>query len=209
MWQSEQETLTGIYADSILYNAIEREYERQTDDGHDVWPDKQTFCAAYKDNKDGLAEKIQRAANEKIWRTEEKHRKAMAENSALVHKLNGEIVRLKELLDIEQEWKPAEDTGTNLDQMLYAELRDSDAAEPLTDSEAKDRLSAFFGFERDRIEIIHTVSTYERNRHSKLRVAETYDRQPVYGSSDWNYIRFDCASLQWEMIDGELVPYED
>lgn len=103
MQQSEQETLTWIYADSILYNAIEREYERQTDDGHDVWPDKQTFCAAYKENKDGLAEKIQHAANEKIWRTEEKHRKAMAENSAIVQKLNDEKNALsQELADREK-----------------------------------------------------------------------------------------------------------
>ena len=34
---------------------------RQDENGHDVWPDKHTFCNAYKFNEDGLAERIQAA----------------------------------------------------------------------------------------------------------------------------------------------------
>ena len=41
-----------------------------------------------------------------------------------------------------------------------------------------------------------------------VREKERMERDPVYSSTDWNYIRFDCAGLQYEMINGELVRYE-
>ena len=94
MLQTEFETLTGIYPDSELYKEIEKEYM----DGD--WPDKQAFCAAYKKNKDGLAEKIQRRTSEKLWKQDEKHRKAMAESSKRIEELytmcNGLQCRLDE-----------------------------------------------------------------------------------------------------------------
>ena len=79
MLQQEFEDLTGTYPDRILYDVIEREYERQDENGHDVWDDKAQFCHAYKFNEDGLAERIQAAANEAIWQMEERHRKALNE----------------------------------------------------------------------------------------------------------------------------------
>lgn len=85
---SEFEALTGIYADSILSDAIMREYERKTDDGHNVWSDKQIFCAAYKENKDGLAEKIRRTANEKIWSMKKNHLDAMTISAERAHVLS-------------------------------------------------------------------------------------------------------------------------
>ena len=78
MQRPEFEKRTGEYPDSIKYDCIEREYERQTEDGHDVWKGKDEFCAAYKENRDGLAQKIQQAADNDIWRIEENYRKALA-----------------------------------------------------------------------------------------------------------------------------------
>lgn len=91
MLQTEFETLTGIFPDTILYEVIEREYNRQTEDGKDFWDNKHEFCAAYKFNGDGLAERIRAAANEAIWRREEAHRKAMQESADRLEALMQEL----------------------------------------------------------------------------------------------------------------------
>lgn len=209
MLQAEFETLTGIFPDTILYEVIEREYNRQID-GRDFWDNKHDFCNAYKFNEDGLASRLQAAANEAIWRREEAHRKAMIENSALVQKLNDEIERLKKALDTEREWTPCTSAGTQLTQEKYEEM-DANATklDRLDDAEAAQLLSEMFGFMPERIAVLHAVSTFERDRHGRLRVAQTFGRDSLCISSDWSYIRFDCAGCQWELIDGELVPYED
>ena len=95
MLPTEFETQTGIYPDRILYDVIEREYERQDEDGHDVWPDKHTFCNAYKFNEDGLASRLQAAANEAIWQMEERHRKALNESGERVRKLYEQNAKLE------------------------------------------------------------------------------------------------------------------
>ncbi|MEE5994397.1 MAG: hypothetical protein V3G42_14390 [Oscillospiraceae bacterium] len=43
----------------------------------------------------------------------------------------------------------------------------------------------------------------------RIRASNTYHREPLYDAMDWNYIRFDCAGNQWELINGELLAYED
>lgn len=129
-----REQKTYIINESGLYTVILRSDKPQAKPFR-KWVTSEVLPAI---RKHGMYATDELLANDKIWRTEEKHRKAMVENSALVQKLNGEIARLKELLDIEQEWQPVEDTGTNLDQMLYVGLRDSDAAEALTDNETLD-----------------------------------------------------------------------
>lgn len=91
MLQTEFETLTGIFPDAILYEVIEREYNRQTEDGRDFWDNKHDFCNAYKFNEDGLASRLQAAANEAIWRKEEAHRKAMQESAERIEKLSREL----------------------------------------------------------------------------------------------------------------------
>ena len=90
MLQTEFETLTGIFPDAILYEVIEREYNRQID-GRDFWDNKHDFCNAYKFNEDGLASRLQAAANEAIWRKEEAHRKAMQESAERAEKLSREL----------------------------------------------------------------------------------------------------------------------
>ena len=94
MLQTEFETLTGIYPDAILYEVIEREYNRQID-GRDFWDNKHDFCNAYKFNEDGLASRLQAAANESIWRKEEAHRKALNESGERVRKLYEKNARLE------------------------------------------------------------------------------------------------------------------
>ena len=92
--------------------------------------------------------------------------------------------------------------GTHLTEEEYQKL-DADISE----MEAKARINQEFGFEFGRIRIVTEVKTYRREDH-RLYPDKTYTRKPQYESTDWNYIRFDCAGWSWEMIDGELYPYE-
>lgn len=94
---------TGFYPDSTLYNVIQREYERQDDKGNDIWWDKDEFCAAYRENRDGLAEKCQREADQEIWHTEEHHRQAMTSSADRSQTLFNECQTLREQLSATQE----------------------------------------------------------------------------------------------------------
>lgn len=49
----------------------------------------------------------------------------------------------------------------------------------------------------------------EKNRHGILRVKDTYEREPFYVSTDWNYVRFDVNDMQYEVVNGELYFYYD
>ncbi len=79
----------------------------------------------------------------------------------------------------------------------------------LMDEGAVKRISELFGFMPDRIQILREVQTFEVNKYNRQRVKDTYQREPLYDATDWNYIRFDCAGNQWELINGELLAYED
>lgn len=122
--------------------------------------------------------------------------------------LEEEVERLKEELDKEFEWKPTTSCGTQLSNEKYNELMNCGFAEEMTDEEAKKLLYNLFGFAKERISIIATVDKYEINRHNQLRISETILRKPLYASSDYNYIRFDCGCMSYEYINDELVKYE-
>lgn len=210
MLLSEFENLTDIYPDTELYEEIQREYENGD------WDDKQTFCCEYKLNIDGLATRIQHRANERLWKQEDKHRRAMTESSNRIIDLHSHcqaLIKQKEelekRLDMELEWKPAENVGTNLPDGKYYDLLSSSASDVMTEDQVKEYLYRNFGFAKERITLVPEVCTFEVNRHGKLRVKTRDERKPLYCSSDYNYIRFDCAGNQWEVIDGELVPYYD
>ena len=142
--------------------------------------DKHEFCRAYLMNADCLAERIQREAN-----------------------------KLEQELDMELDWHPVEHTGTNMKQKEYQKLLEWYTTEVLSDEEAVKRISELFGFMPDRIQILREVQTFEVNKYHRLRVKDTYQREPLYDATDWNYIRFDCAGNQWELVNSELLPYED
>ena len=120
-----------------------------------------------------------------------------------------EIERLKKELEREQEWKPYEDTH-NITQADYAELAESvpgGAARYMTDAEALDWVCSEFGFDRSKVTILHEVNEYEINRHRQLRKIGEIDRAPLYNATDWNYIRFDCGCMSYELYNDNLRPY--
>ena len=199
---SEFENLTGIYPSENLYSVIERFYSESKEDKHD-------FCRAYLMNADGLAERIQREVNNLELNRENQ---ATAEIWKLETKLNAEKVRADKLqnqLDKELDWHPAKHTGTNMKQDDYNKLAESGSAIIPSDEEAIEHLSILFGFMPEKIQILREVQTFEVNKYHRLRVKETFRREPLYDATDWNYIRFDCAGMQWELVNGELLPYED
>jgi hypothetical protein len=202
MLRSEFEILTGIYPSENLYSVIERFYSESKEDKHE-------FCENYKLNADGLAERIQEEANELEADRERQVSIEVRELKADFDKMRRERNRLKDKLDRELDWKPAEHTGTNMKQADYQKLAESCTAEILSDEEAVKHISELFGFMPDRIQILREVQTVEVNKYGRLRVKDTYQREPLYDATDWNYIRFDCAGNQWEIVNDELLPYED
>lgn len=84
MLLTEFENLTGIYPDVNLYRVIEHEYNEGD------WHDKAEFCNAYKFNEDGLATRLQAAANQRLIDMEEAHSRAV--NTA--QRLRGENAKL-------------------------------------------------------------------------------------------------------------------
>ena len=112
------------------------------------------------------------------------------------------VEKLKKELEKEQEWEPYE-YSENAKQADYEKLANAGARE-LTDSEAVEMLADWWGFQPSRIKIIRTVNKIEKNRHGACRRCGEYDRKPLYDATDWNYIRFDCGMMTYEMINGEL-----
>ncbi len=167
---------TGFYPDDALYKTIEAYCSGDMD----------AFCKAYKENEDGLAERIQRETNAALDR------------------------------DREPEWKLVIGYGSKIDQDEYDELLElctgmDGEAHYMGEAEAKQLVAEEFGFSPDKIEIVDTVHDYEMNKNDELREAAEYKRPPLYDSSSYNYIRFDvrcvAAVRHYEMIDGELEEY--
>lgn len=192
MMIQEFEKLTGIYPTADLYEEIEAAY-------YDFDGDKVAFCKAYKANKDGLAEKIQRRANMARFK---KQNAAEKDVKALEEK----IAKLEAALEREEEWKPFAD-GQNYQQDRYDELKNAGGTRVMTDEEAKDLLYDWYGFAREKIKIYHAVPAYEVNRHRQLRKVGEVERLPLYNATDWNYIRFDCGCMTYELINDDLRPF--
>lgn len=88
MLLTEFENLTGIHPDINLYRVIEREYN--TGD----WADKAGFCHDYKFDVDGLASRLQMAANQRLIDIEEQHKREVYELRKRVELLTREVGEL-------------------------------------------------------------------------------------------------------------------
>lgn len=186
---------TGFEPTADEYAKIEEAY-------YNFDGDKNVFCKAFVDGN-GVS-RICRARAEEISRlrsvileTEKQFKKDIADRDSRIEKLNTE-------LDRELEWKPA-NAGTNMTQERYERL--SNAGHTMTDEEAVAFIADECGFAPEKIRILHEVSSYEVNKHHQLRKSNTYERTPVYESTDWNYVRFDCAQFMYELVNGELQFY--
>lgn len=196
MMMSEFIDRTGFEPTASEYAKIEEAY-------YDFNGDKDAFCKAF--IKDGGEKKICKSRADEIARlrgqmleTEMQFKKDVADRDRRIEELTAD-------LDRELEWKPSTGTGTNMSQSDYDHLARS--GRQMTDEEAKAFIAGECGFNPDKIRILHEASTYDVNKHLRLRKSGTFDRAPVYESTDWNYVRFDCAYFMYEMVNGELRFY--
>lgn len=108
--------------------------------------------------------------------------------------------RLLNELEEEEEWKaygrcPVE---------RYKELSRSALSRFLNDEYCKKLLYRLYGFAEEKIAIIRDVPICQINRHGKIRITGTEIREPIYVSTDWNYIRFSVCGLEYELYNGNL-----
>lgn len=196
MMMSEFIERTGFKPTASEYHQIEEAY-------YNFDGDKDAFCKAFVDN--GGEKKIYRHRADYIAELESQLVDSEKAHKAEVAKLQAEVASVRKELDRELEWKPAANTGTNMSQHDYEDLASS--GRQMTDDEAKTLIAEECGFSPEKIRILHEVSTYEVNKHHRLRKAGSFDHKPVYESTDWNYVRFDCASFMYELVNGELRFY--
>ena len=199
MMIQEFQQLTGFYPGADMYRFIEEIY-------YDFDGTKQEFCKAYKQNKDGLAERIQSAYNMTTSKTRD-----MLETQQRKEReaLEAKVKHLEAALEREQEWKPYEDRH-NVSQASYSDLESCDSTRELTDEEAMDIIANELGFDRSKIRIIHEVHRLEISRHSQVRRVGTIERKALFNVWDWNYIRFNVVgntTMGYEMNNGELKMY--
>ena len=187
---------TGFEPTAKEYAEIEAAY-------YDFDGDKDAFCKAFVE--DGGARKLCKARaaeidrlNSLLMESERQYKKDMADREKRIDELTAE-------LDRELEWKPSDGTGTNMEQKRYKEL--AKCGQAMSDEEAVAFIADECGFAPEKIRILHEVNTYEVNKHRCLRKSGTFDRAPVYDSTDWNYVRFDCACFMYELVNGELRFY--
>lgn len=188
----EFEKLTSFHPTADLYKAIEHAY--MNFDG-----DKTEFCKAYVENRDGLASRIARSVDEA-------DREIQLQVNSTIRELEKQNAELTKKLEAEQEWKAYEDTD-NVVQSDYEKLATDSSTEELDDDKAKSLLYDWFGFAVEKVKILHSVPVYEVNRHRLLRQIGERKRTPLYNATDWNYIRFDCGLMSYELTDGDLRQY--
>ena len=196
MMIQEFESRTGFYPSQDLYCFIETAYMESK-------LDKDDFCKAYKENENGMSEAIARKASvTKIIADQ----KSETEINDKISTLEREIKTLRTQLEKEQEWQPYE-SDRNVKQADYENLATAGGTRTLTDDEAKQLIADEFGFNPQRITILHSVHKEEINRHRHCRQVGEISREPIYNATDWNYIRFDCVGWCYEMHNGSLKQF--
>ena len=197
MLMQEFTDMTGFGPTVEEFREIESEYYRFNGD-------KQAFCKAF----------VERGGEKQVYARRAEYIKELysrlmdqeKEYTARLAELTAKNIHLQEELDRELDWQLTNSAGTKMDQEEYDDLLRH--GEVLNCAQAVNIVCKEYGFAWDRVEIKKEVSTYQKNKRGELREKERMERDPVYSSTDWNYIRFDCAGLQYEMINGELVRYE-
>ena len=206
MMLKEFERLTGFYPSSDLYAMIERAYSNFNGS-------KEEFCAAYKANKDGLAEKIQQDAEcymaSKMHCSSVINEKTQDELAAAYKKIKGletENKRLKDEIDKLREWKHVGAVSGMSDNDYKALAK---AGEPISEERAKNIIHNEFGFAVDAIVIVNELSDWEKSTLGIFRVCGKIARLPHYEATDWNYIRFDVNGWKYEYINGDLAFFSE
>lgn len=165
---------------------------------------KDEFCKHFVENNG--EKKVYAARAQKIAELRSRIVEMEKKNQAELKEREQRIALLEAALENEEEWKPYE-SSDNVKQSDYEELRDCGCTKTLSDEEAADLIADEFGFDRQKIRIIHEVAKLEINRHQRIRKSGSIERLPLYNATDWNYIRFNIrgnVTMSYEMSNGEL-----
>ena len=200
MMISEFKTLTGFHPSWLLWSVINRVYNESQLDKHE-------WCKAYVENKGGMAGMIAQLADTEYERAAHNQETELKNARGEIAHLKEQLEKVKAQLDRELDWHPTSKLGTNMSEHDYQLLADDTA--PMSELDAIRRIAHECGFDMSCIKLVPTVETFDVNKHQKCRVSGTYSRLPVWASTDWNYIRFDVCGNQWEIVNGELMPYYD
>lgn len=196
MMMSEFVERTGFQLTHNEYAKIEADYYKFNGD-------KDAFCRSFVERN--MAQDFYDARARYIAGLESQLMEEDKAHKAELDDIRAKMEQIQKELDHELEWKHCEGTGTNMNQERYEELKE--AGRTMTAQEAVAFIEDECGFKADKIKILHEVSTYEINKYRRIRKAESYVRPPVYNSTDWNYVRFDCGSFMYELVNGELRFY--
>lgn len=199
MMREEFEQKTGFFPPLSFYGAIELHYVN-------FGGDKDAFCKAYKNNIDGIAEKIQRADGLHRLNEQRVMKKMLDDYKARISKL-------EKALELEQEWKPYE-SPSNVQQAEYAKLAEGadggKLSHYMTEEEAVAWICDEFDFNPAGVTIVYEIDEYEVNRHHQLRrTGRRIDRRPVYCATDYHYIRFNTSHWSYEVWNGNLRKFYD
>ena len=199
MTRQEFEKRTGIYPSDQMYAAIEARYMA------DDTATKDAFCKAYKENTYGLAESIQQEIQAAEHQQSAHIREQLKAKDARIAQLSAQITKLQQSIEAQENWKPYQ--PSNYSDKQYEELSQFSGAAYMTDQEAIEWIEMEFGFLPTAIQIVHHLANYQKNSKNILREIGEVQRSPVYGSSDWNYARFNVKGWRYEVCDGVLQGY--
>ena len=180
MLKKEFEELTGIYPSDALYRCIEAKYMEMP------MLRKDSFCNHYKNNTNGIAERIQMVADE----VEIAHDKEHEEQTRLLKKeidsLKEELRRIKRQLYLEEEWKEYFNPEILSQEAYLIQQRQCNYQFRKDINALKGWLHDSFGFSPEAVNIVTFIPAEEINRHGVIRRIKDkeYDRRPVYFSSD-------------------------
>lgn len=128
-----------------------------------------------------------------IWIEPTEEQKEIAELKAKVAELENKLA-----------WTPFE-FKENVQQSEYDNLLMQRDTRFLSDEEAKELLYDWFGFAKEKVKIIYQIDKYETNAAgNKNRKVGFTVRRPAYNATDWNYIRFDCGCMSYELYNDNL-----
>lgn len=202
MLKKEFEELTGIYPSDALYRCIEAKYMEMP------MIRKEYFCNYYKNNTEGIAERIQRTADEAEIARDKEYNEQTSLLKKEIASLKEELKSLTRKLEQEEEWKEYVDKRYITDS-VYQTIQQDCSFQFLTEDDAKTYIHEEFGFVLENIKIISQMPVQQKNRHGLIRDIKDkyYDRRPVYFATDLNYIAFQCCGYTYECINGELQLY--
>lgn len=199
MLREEYEELANRSVSCVEYSVIERIYMEDK-------REKAAFVKALISDEDGLQQKVMELVDLEVERRCANARKPYAEKILDIEtentKLKKENNRLRRELDMALEFEPYE--CSHMDDISYDGLRNFSEAELFDEDKAKMFIASEFGFDKNKIEILFEIDQCKIDRLKRIHQIGTKERVPIYGSSDWNYVRFNVVDMCFECVNGNL-----